>query len=93
MSEAIYIVGMFVCFVLGLQLGAIGVYLAFVRNKKPVEIPVEKDVKVVTPEEIEQAMKEREELIKSQEAFQRMLAYNADMAYGLEKDDLSTEGS
>lgn len=96
MSVAIYIVGMLVCVVLGIQIGAIGavLYMRTVKKDEPAPAPVVSDEgNTLTEEELEAIRKEREELIRSQEAFQRMIAYNADVAYGLARDDLSEEGS
>ena len=59
----------------------------FMRGKKPVSAPV------VTPtvEELERIKKEREELRAEQDAFQKILGYSADVAYGLHDNPL--EGS
>lgn len=87
MDAAIYVIGMLVVLVLGLQLGLVLAYF-FWRSKPTAEAPA----KDPTEEELEQARKEREELIRSQEAFQRMMGYNADIAYGINRDDEFTAG-
>lgn len=46
-----------------------------------------------TESEIEKALREREEFIESQKAFQRMMGYNADIAYGIADDDIAAGGS
>ena len=46
-----------------------------------------------TEEDLELARREREELIESQKAFRQMMNYNADIAYGISNDNLSTGGS
>lgn len=87
MSAAIYIMGMFLVFILGGQLGLAGGYLLW--GRKPV---AEKPVEAATDDEIELARKEREELINSQKAFQSMMGYNADIAYGINREDEFTAG-
>ena len=82
MSAAIYIMGMFIVFILGGQLGLVGGYLLWGR-KRAVEKPAEE----ATDDELELARREREELINSQKAFQSMMGYNADIAYGINSED------
>lgn len=92
MSTAIYLVGMLVVFVLG---GELGFFLGFfLWAHKPAPKVEEKNPAQDTDEEMERARKEREELINSQKAFQRMMGYNADIAYGVDAmDDFPAGGS
>lgn len=87
MSAAIYVMGMFIVFILGGQLGLLAGFLLW-RRKPVAEAPAEDP----TEDELEQARKEREELINSQKAFQSMMGYNADIAYGINRDDEFTAG-
>ena len=87
MSAAIYVMGVFIVFILGAQLGLTAGYLLWKRKR--VE---EKPEPSVSEDELERARKEREELINSQRAFQAMMGYNADIAYGINHDDEITAG-
>lgn len=77
-----------VLFINGLTIGLVGAYFLWGREK-PKETKVETSP---TVDEIEKAKKEREELIASQKAFQSMMGYNADIAYGVSLDDDLTAG-
>lgn len=80
-------------FVNGMAIGAVLTYLFLRRGK--VEVPaVEPATAAEGPssEELERARREREELIASQKAFQAMMGYNADIAYGIASDDDITAG-
>jgi len=83
----IYGVLMFLLFVDGAAIGVVAGYFIWGKPKPAVQ-PAEDR----TEEELEKARKEREELIASQKAFQRMMGYNADIAYGVEEDDLTAGG-
>ncbi len=77
-----YAVLCLIVFVNGAMLGLAGGYFLW-RKPKPVatvEQPPADD-------EIERARKEREELMASQRAFQSMMGYNADIAYGINSED------
>ncbi len=83
----IYAVLCFLTFVNGAALGFAAGYFVFGR-KKAAEAPSEDP----TDDELERAEKEREELIAAQKAFQTMMGYNADIAYGLDAEDDFTAG-
>ena len=72
-------------FLYGVPLGIVIGF--FMRGRKAVSSPA------VTPsvEELERIKKEREELRAEQDAFQKILGYSADVAYGLHDNPL--EGS
>ena len=84
----VYGILMFLLFVNGAAIGIAAGYLIWGRPK-PAAVQQTEDH---TDEELERAKKEREELIASQRAFQRMMGYNADIAYGVEEDDLTAGG-
>ena len=72
---------------------AIGLFVGYMlwSRAKPVAKPAAEEP---STEDIEQAIKEREELIASQKAFRAMMGYNADIAYGINtEDDLTAGGS
>jgi hypothetical protein len=89
MSAVLIVILMFIVFVLGAESGALLVYLAFVR-KRPAQV---QEPASPTDAEIEAAKREREELIASQKAFQQMVGYNADIAYGIEDTDFTSGGN
>lgn len=89
MSAVLTVVLMIVMLLFGAEFGLFAGYLVWGR-KKPAAPAVEP---MPTDEEIEAARREREELIASQKAFQTMLGYNADIAYGIGDSDLASGGN
>lgn len=90
MSTAIYVLGVFIAWFIGAQIGLAAGYMLWarrprIRDTAPAPGPGE--------DEIARAMQEREELIKSQKAFQTLMGYNADIAYGIESSDAPAGGS
>lgn len=77
-----YAVLCLIVFINGAVLGLAGGYFLW-KRPKPVE-PVEQRP---ADDELERARKEREELMASQKAFQSMMGYNADIAYGINSED------
>lgn len=88
----IYAVLMFLLFVNGMAIGlAAGIFLGYAKWKRPEA--ARQGSGNPTEDEIARAKREREELIESQKAFQGMMGYNADIAYGIGEDDLNAGGS
>ena len=87
MSTAIYVLGIFVAWFIGVEIGLAAGYLLWARKKavEKAEAPLDED-------ELALAKQEREELIKSQRAFQTLMGYNADIAYGIANSDISAGG-
>ncbi|MBP5462231.1 MAG: hypothetical protein J6Y20_08920 [Lachnospiraceae bacterium] len=88
MSAVVMVLVWLMALVNGAAIGLfVGYLLWHVKKEEPVA-PAQP-----TDEERELAMREREELIESQKAFRQMMNYNADIAYGISNDNLSTGGS
>lgn len=64
-------------------------YRLWGKKSAPVQVPLPSP----TDDEIEKAKAERRELIEAQKAFQSMMGYNADIAYGIGDNDITAEGS
>lgn len=77
-----YAVLCLIVFVNGAMLGLAAGYFLWKRPK-----PVKAEEPRPVDDEIERARKEREELVASQKAFQSMMGYNADIAYGINPED------
>lgn len=73
-----------VCVLAGLYGVLVGVGIGYLLFRKVKSAPVVTH----SVEELEKIRQEREDMIAEQEAFLRLVGYNADIAYGLDENPL-----